>query len=488
MINTVWFGDETSFDTYLKAEKEMKDPSLVEKVKAQLSDANMYERETSEDGPRSRLLSYEGNTAIINVNGSLTNVNAWYNSWYGLIAYEEIMQALEEIRDNAQTLGTTQTVIAYASGGGTALGVKECADYIAEFSSKVMPVASFTSVAAWSAAYWLYSAGGKCYVSDMGQLGSIGAISTHVSYKNYLDKQGIVYTVFREGEFKALGQPFEDLDEKAKKTLKERLSKANSFFLDAVISNRKLSLAEQGDWGEGKVMYGREAIALKLADELASLGSLIQRFNSSKSGDGHIYFGDSDMSKKLEQKSSNDSKAEGVDTGLESLSVNLTEEQMKAAAAGVQIPAGVDEGESAETLQGESAEEFQDTSTEVADKPDLQLSLQAKEDELATLKAQLEAKDTKIAELEGKLEEVKPELLSIANSRLVMMGGIAQDLSFLNFDQAMAHYSNVAKKLEEALPVGRRSKSPSLSGDENNPSDSQSAVDPTAAVCSQLTK
>jgi len=443
MIEALWLGMADSLQVYLDAMKAVSaNPELY---------AGPHERD--EDGPRSRLLEYHGNVAVLNVEGSLVpGAKRWYR-YFGITGYDEIAMAAQEAAGNEDI----DTIVArYASGGGSASGVEAAASVLKDIDQNVKPIYSFTDNAAFSAAYWLYSATRKQSVSAMGQIGSIGAIATHVSYKDYLDKAGIKYTVFREGEYKALGQPFEELDEKTKHHMQERLHKANSFFLSAVVANRGVDLADASLWAEGKTFFGREGVAVGLADEVVTLQELVGRLIKSSGQTAHSanYNGGDAVSKTKTSQ-------EGGQPSVEEPNANLTEEQI------ARIQMGVDQTPDLQDGEGESGGEPKEPKLEdgSAETPQLE--------EVEQLKAELTAANEQTAKLEAELEAqaelqeaMKTIVLGYANKLTISLGGSAVDLAHLDAATAVKHFESVNAQFSAAFKIGPTSNHTKLEDEE----------------------
>lgn len=444
MIGDIWFGDQASYLGFIDKLKLTKDPVWLTSMRGMWEDDEKRQVDQA-DQFDNRLLTRNGTTAVLDVSGDLVNSKNWYDSYLGLVSYEEITEALAEAGADASV---EQVVMNFATGGGTANGIKSAADFIQYTDQNVKPVFGHTGSASFSAGYWLYSATRKGTVEDMGQLGSIGALNIHVSYKDMLDKEGIVYTVFREGEFKALGQPFEKLDDKAKTYLQEKLSKANGFFLDAVVRNRNISLTNQSEWGEGKTHYGREAVVLGLADEVTTLHELLGRFTKTKSGDGHLGYGGNMPKEKLKEGDQQTPTAEEVVAGLNpEVRENLSETQIAQLTAGVPLE---------DVLASAPPAEPVDLHVEIESADDVVVFTDAAE--LQALKDQTVDLEAKLAEVIVLNDQMKGIVLNAANAKVVALGGMPVDLSFLDTPSAVKYFEQVDTKFNDSFKVGPKSK------------------------------
>lgn len=448
MIDGIWFGTPASLQVVLDMEAALKaDPKLY---------ANPWVDDDEEhSGPESRLLEYRDNVAIVKVEGSLTNKKSWYNRYFGITAYEEITDAVAEAADNAVI---DSIVMAYASGGGTAAGVKDASDFIKMVDKDVKPVYSYTSASAFSAAYWLYSGGRQAFASEMGQVGSIGAIAIHASYKDAYEKAGIQHTVFREGEFKALGQPVEKLDDKAKGDIQSHLKQANSFFLDAVIGNRGLSMSEHSQWGEGKTFFAAEGMRVGLVDQVRSLDQVVQRFSTAGSSsvgfDGGIAM----------PKGAEGSVEEQVSQQLDGDAPQTVVDEQTAAklAAGV-APEVALEGNQADA-QAAKPEEVAEVGLEesnaevgVEEESPAQLSDTALAKELGKAELRAEQLQEKLAAQEGLVSSMQSIVLDAIDNKTFAIGGTSIDLSHLTPELAVSHYEKVNAQFHAAFKIGPKS-------------------------------
>lgn len=455
MTGNIWFGDYASYMGYLDKMRKVDDPAYLTTMRG-LWETDRKEQDEDE-GYESWLLEKKDNTAVLNVSGDLVNTKAWYNAWLGLVSYQEIQEALAEAGADESV---DQVVMHFSTGGGTASGIKAAGDYIEFFDQNVKPVYGYTATAAFSAGYWLASSTRKITVDEMGQLGSIGAVNVHVSYKGMLDKQGVVYTILREGEFKALGHPAEELDDKAKAYFQDKLAKANSFFLTAVMKNRGLSLSDQGQWGEGKTFYGREALALGLADEVTTLQKLLGGFHVSRTGDGRTNYGGNMPKEKLKVTDNQQAPAPSENgavagQGLETLNpegrADLSEEELAKLEAGIPVDgeqldaATVEDG--AQAAEGSEPEQLPNAVPEMGE-------------ELKAVMAERDALAEKLQVAEELNTQMKGIVLDAANKKVIAMGGIPMDLDFLDCATAVQHYEKVDTKFKATFKVGQRSVSP----------------------------
>lgn len=213
--------------------------------------------------------------ATIRVQGTLVPN---YNIWQAVYpdeetSYECINDALRIVESDDDIIGVVMT---FNSGGGYASGMDECGENIRALS-KIKPVSGYTGTYSFSASYGLMSACSSIMAYPAAEVGSIGTLMVHTNVVDMLEKQGIKSTVFRAGEFKALGLPVEELDDKARSVIQKNIDQNNEFFVRAVSQRRNIPLSAQSRWGEGKTFFAEEAKDLGLIDSTGTFKELFDR-------------------------------------------------------------------------------------------------------------------------------------------------------------------------------------------------------------------
>lgn len=262
-MSEIWMGDADSHKKYYQLEQQV----LSGQIAVQFSEQD-YE------GKGSYIIEKFGDTAVINVKGSLTSS---YVSWHKhfpsyVTSYESIVDALALATVDNEV---KRIVMNFATGGGSVRGVDVAGEAIRK-ANLIKPVTAHTESHMFSAGYWLAANAGKITASKMAETGSIGTLMVLENYKDAEEKEGVKYHVFRAGEYKALGMPMEELTQKAKDYLQNNLDKTNKFFIDHVSTKRNLMVSESKNWADGKTFYAEEALSVGLIDKIATLSDLIQ--------------------------------------------------------------------------------------------------------------------------------------------------------------------------------------------------------------------
>jgi len=164
------------------------------------------------------------------------------------------------------------------SPGGQVGGVQELADkiYEARGNKPIVAVANHTMA---SAAYWIASAVDKVYASPSADIGSIGVFAVHQDVSQALENDGVKVSIIKAGKYKAEGNPYQPLTEEAQANMQASVDEVYGKFVEAVARNRGVSVdVVKTSYGEGRVLSADQAVAIGMADEIATLDDVIHSF------------------------------------------------------------------------------------------------------------------------------------------------------------------------------------------------------------------
>ena len=221
------------------------------------------------DGSQDYMMTRYKNLALINISGTLVASDNWYNRYYGMISYAEIRRSILMALEDKAVTGILATM---NTPGGNASG----ADAMATFFKKTdqsKPFYVFAETEMCSGGYYLGAPAREVYAQRASLIGSIGVIMVHMDILNMYEEMGIKPTVFRAGEFKALGSPYEHLDKKAQGVIQSTLGNYFDMFNDHVVDCRSYSnVADfRATAGEGRVFMAEEAKEVGLVDQVAEM-------------------------------------------------------------------------------------------------------------------------------------------------------------------------------------------------------------------------
>jgi signal peptide peptidase SppA len=254
-MNNLWLGNRTSFD-------------VVEAAKLHaVAQYQSYGMPADRQEPAARLLDVQGSVGVITISGSLVSGNSGFMSYFGVVGYGDIRDALVAA---VQHTGVTSILLNVDSGGGAVSGVNELAQLI-ERVDKIKPVVTYTPGTMASAALWFGSAARYVVAAHTAIVGSIGVILTHKDYSQAMSNDGVKVTMIRSGEFKALASPYEPLSKEAEAGLQALSDELASIFIAKVASQRGVNAAvADSRFGQGREFIGKQAMGIGLVDAVGT--------------------------------------------------------------------------------------------------------------------------------------------------------------------------------------------------------------------------
>lgn len=224
---------------------------------------------------RSRVRSSSAGVSIVRAIGTLTQ----RPELVGSTETRSTEALAAEVRQAMADRGTDAVVVEFDSGGGEVFGVPECFDALRSSRASKPLVASVNSMAA-SAAYWLACAAQEVVCTPSGVVGSVGVYALHVDMSRRLDAEGEKWTfVSSEGSpFKVEGNPSEPLSEDARATMQADVDRYFDMFVRDVARGRGVGVETvRRNFGRGRTVGAREAVALGMADSVGTLGDAVRR-------------------------------------------------------------------------------------------------------------------------------------------------------------------------------------------------------------------
>lgn len=266
-LGDIWYGDD---DSMLSARNALTQLAALD---PKLYAGDDDEDETFDGFPDyGYMLARHGDIAVLSISGSMVSKETFYNRYVGLVSYQEVRNAAIVAAES----GCRGLLLDIDTNGGSAEGIGECSDFLTMFDRDVMPVYTYTGTKMLSAGYWIGCIGRKVFSSAMAMDGSIGVVSAHFSYARMLKEQGIDVTMLRQGEFKALGSPYEKLDDKARADIEARMGKFYDLFLSHVSTHRGIAVPALIETAaEGRVFMGDDAVAVGLVDQITTFDKAV---------------------------------------------------------------------------------------------------------------------------------------------------------------------------------------------------------------------
>jgi protease-4 len=158
-------------------------------------------------------------------------------------------------------------ILSINSPGGTTTGGEAMYDAVQRLAEK-KPVVAVCGTLATSAAYIVALATDRIFVYGNTITGSVGVVFQWAEVTELLHTLGIKVEEVKSGPLKAVPSPFEPTDERARQVTEEMVQDAKVWFVDLVGKRRDINPDSVPGLTEGRIYSGRQAVELKLADEI----------------------------------------------------------------------------------------------------------------------------------------------------------------------------------------------------------------------------
>lgn len=475
---TAWFGTEQSLQVLIDATEMVRNSISVEglgntfRLSLDSGGKTLLSMHDDEEDEKSFLLEVQDSVGIISINGSMTNNDSWFNSWMGIVSYQEISRA---IIDAANDESVESILMNFHSGGGPVDGVFELADLIKEVDSFIKPIESLSNGLMGSGAYLLGVTARKVNSTKMSTVGSIGVITIHKEYTKMLKEQGIQVNIIRTGKYKALVNPYEKLTEEALTELQEYSDKIYGKFISHVALNLGVGIEEvDNNMAQGREFLGEDAFRVGLVDNITSLDKLVIKLDeqneaassrAANSALGNPTIGDDDMAKKnVKLSAENQAKlATGIkleDQQLESDPVDTDNENSKLESkkdddnSDLKLDSGHDDSSS----DDEGKEKNGDNNSSDPSLTDyLKTENKGLTEKLAEVTATSKAAEVELAILKTNHEGFE-KIIRLSMDRLsIGMGNLSADHANLNGTALIEGFTALNSKFVSLYPVGRQS-------------------------------
>lgn len=127
-----------------------------------------------------------------------------------------------------------------------------------------------------SGGYYIASATDYIIAPGSAMVGSIGtAFSNILQLREFLEQFKIKTVPLTAGTYKAAANPLADMTPAEKELLQGILNDSYNQFIDDVAQARSLDPKTHKQWADGKIFTARQALQLKLVDEIGSYSSLL---------------------------------------------------------------------------------------------------------------------------------------------------------------------------------------------------------------------
>jgi protease-4 len=183
---------------------------------------------------------------------------------------------VEELRDYAEDHSIKAIVIRIDTPGGGVVVSQEIYNAVKNAKKEGKKIVVSMGTVAASGGYYVAAAADKIVANPGTLTGSLGVKMEFANIEKLLEKIGVKGQVIKAGEYKDVGSPFRDMTVQEKRLLQEVIDDVHSQFIEAVAEGRNLPIADVRAIADGRIFTGRQALNLKLVDQLGDLNDSIQ--------------------------------------------------------------------------------------------------------------------------------------------------------------------------------------------------------------------
>jgi protease-4 len=181
-----------------------------------------------------------------------------------ILGDHERIEALDRL---ARSRNTRAVIVHIDSPGGTTAGSEELHEALRRVAAKKPTVVVVDGLAA-SGGYMAALSADHIIAQNSSLLGSIGVLFQYPNFSDLLNKVGVSYETIKSSPLKASPNGLEPTTPEARAAIEALVSDSYAWFKGIVKDRRKLDGADLDRITDGRVFTGRQAIALKLADEI----------------------------------------------------------------------------------------------------------------------------------------------------------------------------------------------------------------------------
>ena len=183
---------------------------------------------------------------------------------------------VRQLREHEENPAVRAVVVRINSPGGVVAPTQEIVRGVERLRRAGKPVvASLGSVAA-SGGYYVATATDRIFASPGTLTGSIGVVMQMANVEGLLKRVGVDYVVIKAGRYKDLGNFSRTMTAEERQILQALLDDVYTQFVTAVAEGRKLDRDAVLRLADGRVYSGRQALALRMVDELGGLEDAVE--------------------------------------------------------------------------------------------------------------------------------------------------------------------------------------------------------------------
>ena len=238
-----------------------------------------FDEGRDEDRPLSRrggrVALAASSVAVIPIIGTLTQRGDVIDS----VETRSTSDVADEVAAAAAEPKVDAIVLEVDSPGGEVYGVPE-AFAVIQAARKMKPVVAHANSVAASAGFYLAAAADELWVTPSGEVGSVGVYALHINAAKALEDMGEEWEFVEadDSPYKTEGAPTGPLTEEARGQIKKAVNRYMAMFVRDLAKGRGVTIHHvQQKFGKGRMLGPQEAVEVKMADQVGTLGQAIRR-------------------------------------------------------------------------------------------------------------------------------------------------------------------------------------------------------------------
>lgn len=226
-----------------------------------------------------------GGVAVIPLRGLITPRGSFISLLFGGGGGLEAFRRSLREAVNSDEVGSI-LIDVDSPGGSTDLVQETAAEIRAHRGEK--PIVAIANTDAASAGYYLAAQADEVVVTPSGEVGSIGVFMLHWDESGLNEQMGIDPTYIFAGPHKVDGNPDEPLSEEARAAFQATVDEFYEQFIADVAAGRRVSeeIVRQ-NFGQGRMVTARNAVATGMADTVATYEQTVARLAGRPAGGLH---------------------------------------------------------------------------------------------------------------------------------------------------------------------------------------------------------
>ena len=219
---------------------------------------------------------FDNRVAVLNVDGVIQDAGE-ASSLFGTTGYNHsfFMEQLENVKEDSSVKAVVLTV---NSPGGGVVESAEIYDKITEIQEETeKPFYVSMGATAASGGYYIAAPADKIFVNEETLTGSIGVIMQSVNYGELAERYGVDFVTIKSGPYKDIMSPTRDMTDDERALLQEMLDDSYESFVDVIEEGRGMTEDEVRAVADGRVMNGRQAVEVNLADDFGFEEDVIEQ-------------------------------------------------------------------------------------------------------------------------------------------------------------------------------------------------------------------